>query len=158
MTVDPKVKKLLDEKHVKYQILQHSLAYTAMEIAGAQHVPGKQLIKSVIVNVDGKYIMCVLPSTYLIHFDKLKKALNAKEIFLATEAEVKKLFPDYDIGTEPPFGEKYGLEVFLDRSVSENEDVVFNAGTHTDTIKMKYEDFANLFKVKIVHFAEHIRG
>jgi Ala-tRNA(Pro) deacylase len=156
MTIAPKMKKILDEKHVGYQILQHSLAYTAMETAGAQHIPGKQLIKSVIVNVDGKFVMCVLPSTHLINFDKLKNLLYANEVFLATETEVEMLFPDFDVGAEPPFGELYGLEVYLDRSVSENDDVVFSAGTHTDTIKMKFEDFAHISKAKVAQFADHM--
>lgn len=151
-----KIKKYLDEKRVSYQILQHSLAYTAMEIAGAQHVPGKQLIKSVIVSGDNRYIMCILCSTHLINFTKLKKILHVRDLFLATESEVKNLFPDFEVGAEPPFGELYGLETYIDRTVSENDDVVFNAGTHTDTMKMKYEDFAHLANAKTADFAEHI--
>ena len=156
MAIAEKVKKYLDEKHVGYQIMQHALAYTAMEIAGAQHVPGKQLIKSVIVKADGKYIMCVLSSNHMINFDKLKKFTNFNEIFLATEEEIKNLFPDYEIGAEPPFGELFGLEVIVDRAVSENEEIVFNAGTHTDAVKIKYKDFARLTKSKEANFGVHV--
>lgn len=156
MTITQKVKNYLDKKHIGYQILQHSLAYTAMETAGSQHVPGKQLIKSVIVKADGKYIMCVLSSNHLINFDKLKKITKSKEAFLATETEVESLFPDCEVGAEPPFGELFGLEVIVDRAVSENEEIVFNAGTHTDAVKIKYQDFARLTKSKEANFGEHI--
>lgn len=156
MAIAEKVKSYLDNKHIGYQILQHSLAYTAMETAGAQHIPGKQLIKSVIVKADGKYLMCVLSSNYLINFEKLKKITKSKEAYLATEAEIENLFPDCEIGAGPPFGELFGLEVLVDRVVSENEEIVFNAGTHTDTVKIKYQDFARLTKSKEVNFGEHI--
>lgn len=156
MVIAVKVKKYLDEKHVGYQILQHSLAYTAMEIAGAQHVPGKQLIKSVIVKADNRYIMCLLCSTHLINFTKLKKILQVRDLYLATEHEVEGLFPDLEIGAEPPFGELYGLDVYIDRTVSENDDIIFNAGTHTDTVKMRYNDFIHLVNAKTANFAEHI--
>lgn len=156
MAIAQKVKNYLDEKHIGYQILQHSRAYTAMETAGAQHVPGKQLIKSVIVKADGKYIMCVLSSNHLINFDKLKKISKSKEVFLATEEEIESLFPDCEVGAEPPFGELFGLEVFVDRAVSENDEIVFNAGTHTDVVKIQYKDFARLTNSKEANFGEHI--
>lgn len=156
MAIAEKIIKYLDQKHVGYQILQHALAYTAMETAGAQHIPGKQLIKSVIVKADGKYIMCVLPSIHIINFDKLKKITQSKEIYLATEDEIKNLFPDFEVGAEPPFGDLFGLEVYVDRAVSENEEIVFNAGTHTDTLKIKYKDFTLLTKSKEANFGIHI--
>ena len=156
MAIAGKIKKFLDEKHVTYQILQHSLAYTAMEIAGAQHVPGKQMIKSVIVNADNRFIMCVLCSTYRINFAKLKKILGVKDLYLATETEVEQLFPDLEIGAEPPFGGLYGLETYIDRAVSENEIIVFNGGTHTETIKMNFNDFSRLANAKTANFAERI--
>lgn len=158
MAIAEKIKKYLCEKHIGYQILQHSLAYTAMETAGAQHVPGKQLIKSVIVKADNKYIMCVLSSNHMVNFNKLKKITNATEIYLANETEIESLFPEIDIGAEPPFGELFGLDVFVDRAVAENDEIVFNAGTHTDAIKIKYEDFAKLTKSKLVSFTEPIKG
>lgn len=156
MAITQKVKNYLDEKHIGYQILKHSLTYTAMETAGAQHVPGKQLIKSVIVKADGKFIMCVLSSNHLINFDKLKKSTQTKEVYLATEAEIEALFPECEVGAEPPFGELFGLDVLVDRAVSENEEIVFNAGTHTDTVKIKYKDFVRLTKSKEANFGEHI--
>jgi Ala-tRNA(Pro) deacylase len=156
MSISTKVKEYLDREHVGYQILQHSLAYTAMEIAGAQHVPGKQLIKSVIVKADGNFFMCVLPAIHLIDFDKLKKITGAKDIQLAKEREISELFPDYEMGAEPPFGQLYSLRVFVDKMLEENEEIVFNAGTHTDMIKIKFKDFIRLTKPTIADFGTHI--
>lgn len=156
MTVSTKIKQLLDKQNIGYQILEHSIAYTAMEIAGAQHVPGKQLIKSVIVKADGQYLMCVLPAIHLIDFDKLKKVTGAKKIELAKEKDVQKLFPEYEVGAEPPFGQLYGLYVYVDKLLQENEEIVFNAGTHTDMIKIKWKDFEKLTKPRLADFGVHI--
>ena len=156
MTVSAKIKELLDKQHIGYQILEHSIAYTAMEIAGAQHVPGKQLIKSVIVKADGQYLMCVLPAIHLIDFDKLKKVTGAKKIELAKEKDIQKLFPEYEVGAEPPFGQLYGLYVYVDKLLQENEEIVFNAGTHTDMIKIKWKDFEKLTKPRLADFGVHI--
>ncbi len=156
MAITQKVKNYLDEKHIGYQILQHSLAYTAMEIAGAQHIPGKQLIKSVIVKADGKFIMCVLSSNHLINFNKLKKSTQTAEAYLATEEELEALFPACEVGAEPPFGDLFGLDVIVDRAVSENEEIVFNAGTHTSTVRIRYKDFVRLTKSKEANFGEHV--
>ncbi len=156
MTINEQIKKYLSEKHVSYQILTHSVAYTAMEIASAQHVPGNQMIKSVIVKADNRNIMCVLCSTHIINFTKLKRILNVTELYLANEDETESLFPNIEIGAEPPFGDLFGIEVYIDRTVSENDDIVFNAGTHTETIKMSYVDFTHLVKAKVENFAQHI--
>ena len=156
MAIATKVKKFLDKEHIGYQILEHSLAYTAMEIAGTQHVPGKQMIKSVIVKADGKFIMCVLPAIHLVDFKKLKKITKAKELDLAQETEVGKLFPEFELGAEPPFGQLYGLTVYVDKMLQENDEIVFNAGTHTDMVKMKYQDFLRLTKPIVADFGTHI--
>lgn len=156
MVIDRKIKNYLDEMRVNYQILQHDPTYTATETAEAQHVPGKQFIKSVIVKADGRYIMCVLSANHLINFAKLKKKSNFKDAYLASEEEVESLFPGCEPGAEPPFGALFGLEVLVDRAVSENDEIIFNSGTHTDTIKIRYKDFARLSKAVEMHFGEHI--
>lgn len=156
MTIVNKVKSYLDQEHVVYQILEHSLAFTAMEIAGAQHVPGKQFIKAVIVKADDQYIMCVLSSTHRIDFDRLKKLTKSQDIFLAKESEIASLFPDYELGAEPPFGQLYGLKVYVDEEVPENDEIIFNAGTHTDAVKIKYRDFKRLVKPIVADFGVHL--
>jgi len=156
MSISAKIKNYLDKEHIGYQILEHSLAYTALEIAGTQHVPGKNLIKSVIVKADGQYVMCILSAIHMIDFDKLKKLTGAKQLDLAKEKEVADLFPEYETGAEPPFGQLYGLKVYVDKIVTEDNEIVFNAGTHTDMLKIKYTDFARLANPIVGEFGKHI--
>ena len=156
MAVSSKLKSYLDKEHVGYEIAEHPLAYTASEIAGSQHVPGKIMVKSVIVKSQGKFIMCVLPAIHLIDFDKLKKVIGSQDIKLADESELSNLFPDYDLGAEPPFGQLFGLKVYADKSLEDDEEIVFNAGTHTDVMKMKLNDFKKLTKPIMAEIGTHI--
>lgn len=156
MSISPKVKNFLDKEKVKYEIAEHSLAYTASEVAGAQHVPGKKMVKSVIVKTEGDFIMCVLPAIHMVDFSKLKKALNTKKVELADEEEIATLFPDYDVGAEPPFGQLYGLKVIADMILDEDEEIIFNAGTHTDVVKMRFSDFKSIVKPVIANIGSHI--
>ena len=156
MSISPKVKKFLDEEKVKYEISEHPLAYTASEVAGVQHIPGKKMVKSVIVKSGKDFIMCVLPAIHLVDFSKLKKALNSKDLVLADEEEIATLFPDYDVGAEPPFGQLYGLKVVADNILDEDEEIVFNAGTHTDVVKMKFSDFKKIVKPTLASIGSHI--
>lgn len=156
MSIAPNLKKYLDKERVPYQILQHSEAYTASEIAGSQHVPGIQMLKSVLVKADGQFVLCVLPAIRLIDFDKLKKIIKSKNLDLANENEIAKLFPEYEVGAEPPFGNLYGLQVVADKSMEENDEILFNAGTHIDIVKIKLKDFLRLTQPKIADIGRHI--
>ena len=156
MAIPSKLKSYLDKEKVRYEIAEHTLAYTASEVAGSHHVPGKQMIKAVIIKSQGRYIMCVLPAIHLVDFDKLKKVVGSQDITLADEADLKKLFPDYDVGAEPPFGHLFGLKVLVDQALEDDEEIVFNAGTHTDVIKMKTRDFLNLVHPTLVEIGTHI--
>ena len=149
-----KVKKFLDENKIKYTILQHSSAYTAQEVAASAHISGKELAKTVMIKIDGKIAMAVLPASYKISFDQLKEALNAEKVRLAYEQEFMDKFPDCEVGAMPPFGNLYGLEVFVAESLTEDEEIAFNACSHTELIKMKYSDFERLVKPKKLKFAE----
>lgn len=156
MAISSRLKEFLDQEDVHYDVLHHTAAFTASEIAGAQHVPGKNVLKSVIVKAGDQYLMVVLSATHMIDFDKLSSVSGMKNLELASEDEISKLFPDYDIGAEPPFGHLYGLKVFIDKKVQEDRDIVFNAGTHTDMIKMKKDDFIRLAEGKIADIGRHI--
>lgn len=156
MTVAKKIKELLEREKITYQVLEHELAFTALEVAQAQHIPGHQMIKSIIVGVDGRWIMCVLPSTHKIDFDKFKRALQAKDANLANESKVAALFPGFEIGAMPPFGHIAGIKVYLDKSLEENDTVAFNAGTHTDVLKIKLKDYIRLVNPEIIDFSKHI--
>jgi Ala-tRNA(Pro) deacylase len=150
-----KLKEFLDKNNIKYISISHSPAYTAQEIAASAHIPGKNLAKTVMVKLDGKMAMAVLPASYNVDFDLLKKAAGAQKAELASEEEFKDMFPECDIGAMPPFGNLYGLEVFVAESLAEDKEIAFNAGSHTELIKLAYKDFERLVKPKVANFSVH---
>ncbi len=156
MAISSKTKEFLDGEGVQYEALQHATAYTAQEVAGAQHVSGQETIKAVIVKVDGKFVMCVLPAIHLLDLERFKHITGGQKVELASEEELGTLFPDYELGAEPPFGPLYGLEIFSDRDLESNEYVVFNGGTHTDTVRMTYADWKRLAQPTVAEFGVHI--
>ena len=143
VTVLRRLKEYLDREKVRYEVLAHQEAYTAPEIAHELHVPGKELAKVVMVKVDDRFVMTVLQSTWNLDLKRLKEVFRTSHVRLATEEEFRGLFPDCDIGAMPPFGNLYGLEVYVDRSLTEDDEIVFQAGTHREAIRMRYQDFAN---------------
>lgn len=148
-----KLKKFLDENKIKYVSVKHSSAYTAQEIAASAHIPGKELAKTVIIKIDGKMAMAVLPASHKVSFESLRDSLGAKDVRLAYEQEFMDKFPDCEVGAMPPFGNIYGIDVFVAESLSEDEEIAFNACTHTELIRMKYNDFEKLVKPKRFKFA-----
>ena len=146
-----KLKKFLDSKKVKYVSIKHSLAYTAHEIAASTHIHGKEIAKTVIVKTDEKFAMAVLPANYRVDIDLLKKASGATRAEIAGEEEFKDLFPGCDLGAMPPFGNLYDMNVYVDKSLSEDEDIAFNAGSHTELIRMSYKDFIKLVNPRVVN-------
>ena len=147
-----KLKEFLDKEKIKYVSIIHSPAYTAQEIAALAHVPGKELAKTVIVKIDGKMAMAVLPANRKVVVQELREITGADHVQFATEVEFKNLFPDCETGAMPPFGNLYGMEVYVAPSLAEDEEIVFNAGTHTELIKMSYQDFERLVKPKVLSF------
>jgi len=139
-----RLKEFLDSKNVKYVTVSHSVAFTAQEIAASAHIPGKDLAKTVMVKVDGKMAMAVLPASHRVDLDLLKNNTGAKKVEMASEREFKDLFPGCDIGAMPPFGNLYDMTVYVSRSLSEDEQIAFNAGSHTELIRLSYRDFAAL--------------
>ncbi|OGU27518.1 MAG: deacylase [Ignavibacteria bacterium GWA2_35_9] len=148
-----KLKEFLDENKIKYVSITHSSAYTAQEIAASAHIPGKELAKTVILKVDGKMIMAVLPASFKVDFNIFKETTGASNIRLADEHEFVDKFPGCEPGAMPPLGNLYGIDVYVAKSLSDDEDIDFNAGTHTELIKMTYKDFKRLVKPKIVEFS-----
>jgi Ala-tRNA(Pro) deacylase len=151
-----KLKDFLDSNGVKYVSISHSMAYTAQEIAAASHIPGKEIAKTVMVKLDGKMAMAVLPASYKIDFGLLKKVSGASDAELAGEGEFKDMFPGCEIGAMPPFGNLYDMEVFVAESLAEDEEIAFNAGNHTELIKLAYSDFEKLVHPKKLKFSEHV--
>lgn len=139
-----KLKEFLDSNKVKYVAISHSSAYTAMEIAALAHVPGKDLAKTVMIKIDGHMSMAVLPATHMIKMDLLKKATGSDDVRFASEQEFKDKFADCEVGAMPPFGNLYNMKVFASNSLKDDEEIVFNAGSHTELIKLSYKDFERL--------------
>ena len=149
-----KLKELLEKENIKYISKFHSTIYTAQEIAASAHIPGKELAKTVMLKLDGKMAMVVLPASYQVNFTLLKEASGARQAELATEEEFETLFPDCNIGAMPPFGNLYGMDVFADESLTKDQEIAFNAGSHYELIKLAYKDFERLVNPKIVKVAE----
>jgi Ala-tRNA(Pro) deacylase len=147
-----KLKEFLDSQKVKYVSINHSPAYTAQEIAASAHVRGKELAKTVMVTSDGKMAMAVLPASRKVSFDLLQAAAGAKNVQLASEQAFRDMFPGCEVGAMPPFGNLYGMEVYAAASLAGNEEIAFNAGSHTEVIKLACKDFERLVKPKVVRF------
>ena len=147
-----KLKAFLDSNKVKYVSLIHSPAYTAQEVAASTHITGKELAKTIIIKIDDEFAMAVLPSNRKVVIQDLRDITGAEHITFATEDEFKKLFPDCEVGAMPPFGNLYGLDVFVAPSLEQNEEIAFNAGTHTEVIRMAYRDFERLVHPKVMSF------
>lgn len=154
MAVAKLLKKYLDKNKIKYKTKKHAEVYTAQEVAHAQHVPGRFMAKSVILKMDTRFIMVVLPAHIKVNLARFKKLTGAKSVRLATEKEFGKLFPGCDIGAMPPFGNLYNIPVGVDKNLTKDEHIVFNAGTHKDTITMKYKDFEKLVQPKVGPFGK----
>ena len=148
-----KLKEFLDSHQIKYVTISHSKAYTAQEVAATSHIPGKELAKTVIVKIDGNMAMAVLPSSFQVDFHLLKKALGVSIIDLAEENEFKYTFPGCDVGAMPPFGNLYGMKVYVDNKLSQDEEIAFNAGNHTELIRLAYKDFEQLVQPTLLSFA-----
>ena len=144
-----KLKKFLDNNDVKYVSISHSPAFSAQAIAESAHIPGKELAKTVIVRIDDKFAMAVLPASSRVHLGHLKVAESASHVELATEAEVENLFPDCEKGAMPPFGNLYDINVYVAEQLTENEEIAFSAGSHTEVVRMSYKDFDKLVMPKI---------
>ncbi|MDH7489691.1 MAG: YbaK/EbsC family protein [Anaerolineae bacterium] len=144
----------LTENGVPFKAMSHPTAYTAQEVAAAQGVSGKQLAKVVIVKADDKPVMLVLQASAMVDLRKAAQMLGAKALTLAREGDFAELFPDCEVGSMPPFGNLYNVPVYVDEGLAAQDEIVFAVGTHTDTFKMKYADFARLASPVVRAFAK----
>ena len=152
-----KLKQFLDKNKIEYITITHSEAFTAQQVAANSHIPGKEMAKTVVVKLDDKLAMAVLPASYQIDFGLLKKASGAKKASLVPEADFRDQFPDCELGAMPPFGNLYDMDVYSTESLAEDEEISFNAGSHTELIRMSYKDFEKLVKPKAIQFSQRER-
>ena len=146
------LKQFLDTEKIKYISIIHSTAYTAQEVAASAHITGKELAKTVIVELDGQMAMAVLPANRKIVLQDLREVTGSDEVKFASEEEFEMKFPDCETGAMPPFGNLYGMNVYAAESLGQNDQIAFNAGSHTEVMKMAYKDFERLVHPKVVSF------
>lgn len=140
----------LDKHGKKYVIVTHSEAFTAQEVAASAHIPGKDMVKTVMVKADGDMKMVVLPSTHDVDFNAIREALDADDVELASEDEFKSLFPESETGAMPPFGNLYDIDTLVAESLTDDDIIAFNAGNHREVIKLAYSDYEELVQPDIL--------
>jgi Ala-tRNA(Pro) deacylase len=145
-----KLVEFLDSHNIKYEKIIHSQAFTAQEIAASAHLSGKELAKTVMIKVNGNMAMAVIPASYKVNLDLLRKESRASRVNLAKEEDFKDLFPGCEIGAMPPFGNLYEIPVYVAEKLAEDEKIAFNAGSHTELIKLSFRDYKRLVNPRIV--------
>ena len=150
-----KLKEYLDKHGVPYITITHSQAFTAQQVASSAHIPGMNMMKTVMVVINGQMAMAVLPASFFVDFNLLKEITGEGNVRLASEMEFKDMFPDCEVGAMPPFGNLYNLDVYVARVLTDDDEIAFNAGTHTEVIQMTYRDFDKLVHPRVMKFAIH---
>ncbi len=141
MSIPEKLVRFLQERNIPYQALTHAETFTAQQAAQSSRIPGRSFAKSVLVSVDGKIWMAVIPATDRVDLVRMQVCLGAKKARLATESEFSGLFPDCDLGAMPIFGSIYGVPVVAADELTENEEIAFTAGTHREVVRIRVADF-----------------
>jgi Ala-tRNA(Pro) deacylase len=144
VTSRERIESYLRDNGVAFQVQHHPLAYTAQQVAHSEHVSGKLIAKVVLVLADGQMKMLVLPASYHVDLTAAAEALGAQNVRLAGESEFGPVFGDSKVGAEPAFGNLYGLPVYVERALTKDDTIITRAGTHTDTLSLKYSDFDQL--------------
>lgn len=145
-----RILKHLDREGVNYQVITHPPAFSAQKTAAAAHVRGREMTKIVMVKVDGHLAMSIVPADLALDLDHLRIAIGADLVELASEVEFKDRFPDCEGGAMPPFGNLYGLPVYVANTLIQLEFVAFNAGNHREIIRLRYADFARLVQPRVL--------
>jgi Ala-tRNA(Pro) deacylase len=150
------IESYLKDAGVRYEMHKHGVAYTAQQMAAAEHVTGDAVAKPVVVHAGKKYVLCVVPASCKVDLSRLAQTIHAKRCRLAEETELGSLFPDVEIGAEPPFGKPYGLETLVDARLTSCERIAFTAGDHRQTVLMRYDDYARLAEPTVADFSVHL--
>jgi Ala-tRNA(Pro) deacylase len=150
------VQSYLDQLGIQYRVCHHSIAYTAQDLAAAEHMPGQKVIKPVIVRADGQFVMCALPAAYKVDMEELRAQLDARDVSLVEEEKLNELFPDCELGAEPPIGRLFNMQTLMDESVMSDSQVMFQAGNHSDAVIMSLADYRRAAMPEVAHFGRHI--
>jgi len=141
----------LDESRVPYKVLEHRPVFSAQRLAQIEHEPGRFVAKPVIVKADGRFLMCVLPADAKIDLETLKGQLRAESTELANEEDIARLFPDCEVGAEPPFGNLFHLDTVMDKALEKDDHIVFRAGSHTKAVRLDMADYRRLVHPKVLN-------
>lgn len=153
-----RLRQFLDGHQVKYVVMSHSPAYTAQEVAQSSHIKGREIAKTVIVELDGELAMVVVPASQYVDFEYLKEATGSEHADLVSEAKFKDRFPDCEIGAMPPFGDLYGMKLIVDKRLTADKEIAFNAGNHRELIKMRFDDYERLANPVILDLTGNTRN
>ncbi len=145
-----RLKEFLDKNNIRYVVISHSRAFTAAAIGAITHIPGKEIAKTVMVKLDGKLAMVVVPGSRSIDLNALKAAVPAQTANIVPEPEFSEAFPDCEVGAMPPFGTLYSLPVYVDEMLTRDEEIAFNAGSHRELVRLSYRDYERLVKPKVM--------
>lgn len=145
------LKDFLDEAAVEYMCLSHPPAFTAQELAHHVKIAGDRVVKTVIIELDGKMAMLVMPATWRIRWDRLSRILDTDFLDLADEQEFKDRFPNCEVGAMPPFGNLFGMSVYCSEAMTEQPELAFAAGSHTESVHMKTADFLTLVQPMVLN-------
>jgi len=151
-----KIEEFLKKNKVAFEVREHEPAYTAQEVAAEEHVTGNMMAKAVVVHTKDGFAMCVLPASYKLDMKKVAKAIKSRKVRLADEKELAELFPDVEVGAEPPFGNLYNLQTLVDEHLSAYDEIMFQADSHRRAVKIKYDAYANLVQPTVADIAVHL--
>jgi Ala-tRNA(Pro) deacylase len=146
----------LDEQGVRYRLSHHPTAYTSQELAQVEHVSGRNVIKPVVVKADGQFVLCALPASYKVDIGELRSQLRADDVKLADEQSLEQIFQGCEVGAEPPIGRLWGLPTLMDESLTADDMVTFQAGTHCDSVTMSLTEYRRIAQPEIAHFGRQV--
>lgn len=154
MAVLAKLKEFLDHHHIPYEVRSHPQRFTAQEVAEVEHVPGTEVAKAVVLRAGKEYLMVVVPAPFRVDIARVREVSGKANLHLATEEEFTPLFPGCEPGAMPPFGNLFGIPVWVDEVLAKQKEIIFNAGNHEQTVHMAYADFARLVQPTVLAFGE----
>lgn len=145
----PRLVSYLEDQNAEYEVIHHRRDYTAQEAAADTHTPGRAFAKAVIIEADNQPVMAVVPAHHKVDLRRVARVLGASEAHLANETQMRQMFPDSEVGAEPPFGNLYGLAVYVSPTIAADEYITFNGGTHEDAVRMPYRVYQDLVHPKL---------
>jgi Ala-tRNA(Pro) deacylase len=143
----------LDDHGVNYRLSHHPETYRSQDLAQIEHISGKNVVKPVLVKADGQFVLCALPASYKVDLMELRDQLRAKEVYLADESQLRQCFPDCELGAQPPIGKIWGLPTLMDESLTSDDMVMFQAGTHDQAVTMTLAEYRRVAQPEMAHFA-----